>query len=104
MNAQHTPGPWYYKPSLTQMASPDTTVAMIGSRHPRHPPSWIFSKADEHGDHDADSRLIAAAPDLLAALDEAYAELAADGTRDGPRCLLLTTIEAALRKATGSQP
>lgn len=39
--------------------------------------------------------------ELLEVLDEAYAELAADNTRDGPRCLLLTKIEAAIAKATG---
>ena len=49
----------------------------------------------------AAARLIAAAPDLLAALDEAYGELLADSHRDGPRCLLLTTIEEALAKARG---
>ncbi len=47
----------------------------------------------------ANARLIAAAPDLLAALEEAYSELLADSHRDGPRCLLLTTIEEALAKA-----
>ncbi len=41
-----------------------------------------------------------AAPDLLAALEDAYSELSADSTRDGPRCLLLTQIEAAIAKAT----
>lgn len=50
----------------------------------------------------AAARLIAAAPDLLAALDEAYGELLADSHRDGPRCLLLTTIEEALAKARGA--
>lgn len=33
---------------------------------------------------------------LREALDEAYAELSADSTRDGPRCLLLTKMEQAL--------
>ena len=50
----------------------------------------------------ANARLIAAAPDLLAALDEAYGELLADSHRDGPRCLLLTTIEEALAKTRGA--
>lgn len=49
----------------------------------------------------ANAHLIAAAPELLEALDEAYAELSADSTRDGPRCLLLTKIEAAIAKARG---
>ncbi len=37
--------------------------------------------------------------ELLDALDEAYGELSADSTRDGPRCLLLTQIEAVIAKA-----
>lgn len=38
-------------------------------------------------------------------LDEAYAELVADSYRDGPRCLLLTRIEAALAApAPASKP
>ena len=53
------------------------------------------------GKKDGNANLMASAPELFEALDEAYAELLADSTRDGPRCLLLTTIEAALAKAKG---
>jgi hypothetical protein len=43
----------------------------------------------------------AAAPDMLAALEDAYSELLADSHRDGPRCLLLTQMERAIAKAKG---
>lgn len=41
------------------------------------------------------------------ALDESYAELSADSHRDGPRCLLLTTLETAIatiRAARAQEP
>lgn len=41
--------------------------------------------------------------ELIDVLDEAYAELSADSTRDGPRCLLLTRMEAARARIGGAK-
>ena len=43
----------------------------------------------------------AAVAALLEVADEAYGEMLADSTRDGPRCLLLTRLEAALARCRG---
>lgn len=40
---------------------------------------------------------------LIGVADEAYAELLADSHRDGPRCLLLTRLEATLRAVGGAK-
>jgi hypothetical protein len=62
--AKHTPGPWYAKQGNDQLVSDDTTVVSL------HPGGWhVFSPADTHGDSEADARLIAAAPELLEALE-----------------------------------
>ena len=41
--------------------------------------------------------------ELVEVLDEAYGELLADSTRDGPRALLLTRIETALARVGGAK-
>jgi hypothetical protein len=41
--------------------------------------------------------------ELIGVADEAYAELLADSHRDGPRCSLLTRLEAALRAVGGAE-
>ncbi len=63
-----TPGPWYAKSGDSQMCSEDTTVARLGQRASDATHWWIFSPANDHGDSDADADLIAAAPELYAAL------------------------------------
>ena len=70
MNKQHTPGPWTVKSGVDQMCSPDTTVCSVSRTANDNRRWWIFSAAETHGDTEADARLIAAAPDLLAALEE----------------------------------
>jgi len=58
MEAQHTSGPWRATPGNSQMSDPGTTIYHRGQ--------WgVYSDADAHGDHEADARLIAAAPELL---------------------------------------
>lgn len=44
-----------------------------------------------------------AVAELIEAADEAYGEMLADSTRDGPRCLLLTRLEAALARCRPSE-
>lgn len=46
----------------------------------------------------ANIALMVLAPKMLSILDEAYGELLADSNRDGPRCLLLTEMEALFAK------
>ena len=64
MSAKHTPGPWRVAPRFVYGAT-DGIHVDAGSR------SYI-AHVGEHGDEraEADARLIAAAPDLLAALRE----------------------------------
>jgi hypothetical protein len=81
--------------------NPDPRLGfMLGraSRDGRSPGEHVGNVFSE-----ADARLFKAAPKMLAALNDAYSELAADSSRDGPRCLLLTQIEAAIAAAEGGE-
>ena len=101
--AKHTPGPWEpIKLNSAPLGLWAVNAPGYGGRNPLVC-GMEYSKGGPilHAESEANARLIAAAPDLLAALDEAYGELLADSHRDGPRCLLLTTIEEALAKARG---
>lgn len=93
----HTPGPWRATAGMSQMCDFGTTLAR---GRPTGDQSfwWIFSDADGHGDPDADAALIAAAPDLLAALRE-YADDDDIGRHtDSPRYRM---ARAAIARATG---
>lgn len=96
MTTQHTPGPWAV-----------TTVGSCHGIHPAasdnerddicrvaphnyHPNGWQAAK----GEAEANARLIAAAPDLLAALREAVEIIEGTG-------LDATTQREAIAKATG---
>jgi len=96
MTTQHTPGPWAV-----------TTVGSCHGIHPAasdnerddicrvaphnyHPDGWQAAK----GEAEANARLIAAAPDLLAALREAVEIIEGTG-------LDATTQREAIAKATG---
>lgn len=62
--------------------------------------------ADDMGDTpgttgDQVAQVRAAVAELFEVADEAYAELVADSARDGPRCLLLTRLEATLSRCRG---
>jgi len=78
MTAQHTPGPWKCSQYLGH-------------------PAW--SAGIDLEQRLANARLIAAAPDLLAALNEADEDFAREGfDKDGP---YRAHIIAAIAKATG---
>lgn len=62
MSAKHTPGPWVVKPAENEQGGFD-----IDSEYGYHIAETIGGLDDEE---EANSRLIAAAPDLLAALQE----------------------------------
>lgn len=82
MSAQHTPGPWNVSPPCE--LSPRYSVYHNG------PLVYV--------DRREDAQLIAAAPDLLAALQIAEAALDA---YSGGESSDLSTIRAAIAKATG---
>jgi len=94
--AAHTPAPWSFKLAMNQSAQEGTTVAMLApnASHATRAPYWIYSDAETHGDREADARLIAAAPELLAALKQIKC-LAPPGT------LFREDAEDAIAKAVG---
>lgn len=68
MDTKHTPGPWaveYIGDKLASETMSDATVCIVGDYRivVKDQPSYEF-----HGNDEDDARLIAAAPDLLAAL------------------------------------
>jgi len=80
----HTPGPWQVcKSDFRAVEGPDGQII-----------ADIRAPARENGREDA--RLIAGAPDLLAALERAIPEIAAVGIPD-----LLEQARAAIKKARG---
>lgn len=98
----HTPGPWNW--FCSSLWNDDLEVSVLGVA------GLSLSQAVVDGGEDgewvpseADKRLIAAAPDLLAALI-----IARDRARgfmgDGADTLSLPEIDAAIAKATGEQP
>lgn len=97
MDSKHTPGPWHAKAGVTQMCDSDSTTVARGRPHGSEGAFWwIFSPYD-HGDAEADARLLAAAPDLLEALQRALNVLYATGA--------MTEANAArdaIARATGS--
>ena len=84
MTTQHTPGPWNVSPPCK--LSPRYSVYHNG------PLVYV-----ERGE---DARLIAAAPDLLAALEACLHRLDAHDDQSAPECL---AARAAIAKATGEQ-
>ena len=116
MTTQHTPGPWQFN-DLDASIWPGP----MGSR--RAPVATVFTAAQpeselsQESDHftpeeAANARLIAAAPELLAACIHALAKLecAAEKAEPGPQMAhwfagedygLKSTIRAAIAKATG---
>jgi len=98
---QHTPGPWelvagddYY---ITAESYPAEFPHKFKSDDLGSAVAYVGNRPDDFGE--ANARLIAAAPDMLAALDLIERELTADGWTDkfGP----LAQIRAAIAKARG---
>lgn len=88
--AKHTPGPW----------SVDESNAIVGEKLDDHP-IWLRPVIARFatGVRPADARLMAAAPDLLEALQEILD--AADGSGWDQLDATLRTARAAVSKATG---
>ena len=100
MSAQHTPGPWRVE---RQNPSPTTGEWMIAGTKPGY-----LAEVRDCGSRDvqANARLIAAAPDLLAALQALVAELDGPGKPYSSDSYapphFIETAKAAIAKATGA--
>lgn len=86
-NAQHTPGPWVYhaKTSTVQPYPGSGTICALSLR----------------GEREANARLIAAAPELLAALEKVDAYLAPEGDEDDAWHDIRVVIQEAIARAKG---
>jgi hypothetical protein len=104
---KHTPGPWEYATRFTAKAT--GPLQMIGP----DPECRHIADIPRNGDQqrqEADARLIAAAPEMLAALGELVAEWDAErAEQDSPQTgFILDTLgiemaRAAIAKATGRE-
>lgn len=88
MNTKHTPGPWVVDrthPELERNVvwSGDQIIASVVN--------------DQHGNADANARLVAAAPELLEALRYMVANAEAEGWSE----MMLADATAAIAKAEG---
>ena len=89
MSSAHTPGPWYWADNVPE--APPTYCAIVDSAG--------FTIADPSPMSEADARLIAAAPELLAALRWALDQIEDD--LDFDHQAALEAAKAAISKATG---
>lgn len=97
MGTKHTPGPWEIEPSddgqshwIVPAAS--NGCGWVGDRYMR-----VSGPIDIH-----DARLIAAAPDLLAALQDCFQWFENDSPLDAPCGPEMRKAREAIAKATGS--
>jgi hypothetical protein len=96
MSAQHTAGPW----EVTDVIANETPMRRIRSLHCR---SMVLAHINENYDGEANARLIAAAPDLLAALCAVLDWFDDWNVEIGPAELtLLDQVRAAIAKAEGT--
>jgi hypothetical protein len=86
MTAQHTPGPWISIDNL--IGNEDCEIATLW--YPEYSPN-------KHRERRANAKLIAAAPDLLEALQLLMAQ-----TNSNELAVALDKARAAIAKATGS--
>ena len=105
MTSKHTPGPWTHK-LAGEVQGPDGLPVAYAS-------AWRMTDGDAEsgtGPASANARLIAAAPDLLAALEVLNAEcirlakLERNGgiAKGGEPRKLFDQVQAAIAKATGA--
>jgi len=96
MTTQHTPGPW-------RLSSGDETEIFSGAKPVAraHCGGLTSVKLPEA---EANARLIAAAPELLAALEEMYALYAdhAQYDEEGHETAAINSARAAIARATGA--
>lgn len=96
MTTQHTPGPWEVSPDN---AGSQYTITGVGSLEKAPTVAYVVRAKHIASDTvQANARLIAAAPDLLAALQDILTikDILGSGRQ--------LRVEAAVAKATGGQP
>ena len=102
MKTDHTPGPWYYDgDGFDNEAAKDCGTegyAIFSKDDDGVPKDNICEVSDQLDDteSEANAALIAAAPDLLAALEYAY--------NSPPGAIASEKMLAAIKKAKGEQP
>ena len=99
MSAAFTPGPWAWIEGTDAINrrwnNHDWTVASVGN----HRLGWHEDKNSEGREAGANARLIAAAPELLAALIALYAVASVEKDKD---YAAVTNAAAVISKATGA--
>lgn len=92
---KHTSGEWSERSVAEQNNSHHRQILVDGK-----PIAQVLHRVDVPEEEALTNvALMGLAPKMLALLDEAYGELLADSHRDGPRCLLLSQMEAVFAKA-----
>jgi len=108
MNTQHTPGPWKARQIFSNRWDIEglregSVPITIG-----HVSTAVLGVGTHRADlTEANARLIAATPDLLKALRDAYCHITLLATGQTPPCSNAEASEAAgaaIAKATGEQP
>lgn len=96
MSVKHTPGPWLWRWK-------DNSLRTAGDGKPyQYGTEVVLRLAEDAEISDADERLIAAAPDLLAALHQIDALRASGGKSDAEMLFEMRSVaKAAIAKATG---
>ncbi|TFZ45654.1 hypothetical protein E5C33_09265 [Stenotrophomonas maltophilia] len=94
MSSKHTPGPWTYShgehPNFFYIDSPSGDV--------------VYVTASLQPDHvEANARLIAAAPELLQALQLVECVYRKNCVNEGEPSSVLDSMQAAIAKATGAR-
>ena len=99
MSAKHTPGPWEFGPNHSSTGLAGQLVVRPAGEFPHG--EWVADVGSMYDDHrEANARLIAAAPDLLAALI-AITTTRCDGMDITPINDAWDMATAAIAKATG---
>ena len=93
--AQHTPGPWAYADAAWDATN--TAYTVYGAAKLLQPVADVLKTANAH----ANARLIAAAPDLLAALEDALSIFNPEPPDAHPAPKWEARAIAAIAKATG---
>lgn len=93
MTTKHTPAPW-----MRVHNSRGRTYRIISSANETVTALPIVGGIDDFDENEANARIIAAAPELLAALEKLIAQTVADGK---PATHALLDARAAIAKAKG---
>ena len=110
MTANHTPGPWTVLPEEADKDYLRIRGTRLGARYkvanvhmPRLWESNYVLRDRENAESQANARLIAAAPELLEALQKMLPELRGLSIVSDTAAEMLREAEAAIAKATGEQ-